>query len=167
MKPEAVHPVQWTNVTIESLSPWMLGCWCGQVCRNSAGTGVVYLPAYRVPIVGYYFAPKSLAAVHETSSSAHADKDVPNTAILRVVTLFLKKKFNATCQNHLNKFISLRKNWEAAGFNTIGRLPIQWLYCKCSLVTELLDLAFWHPDFRTSHRQTIFVGIFQRKNLFV
>jgi hypothetical protein len=81
------------------------------MCRSSAGAGMVYLPAQRVPIPEYYFAPKSLTAVREASSSAHAHKDVPNMEILRVVTLFLEEKFNATnCKNLLNQFTSLLKN---------------------------------------------------------
>jgi hypothetical protein len=111
MKSEAVHPAQWTlPPLLESMSPWMLRCCCGQMCRSSAGARLVYLPAQRVFILEY-FAPKSLAAVREASSSAHADKDVPNTTILRVVTLFFEEKFNAKCcRNILNQFIPLLKN---------------------------------------------------------
>jgi hypothetical protein len=51
-----------------------------------------------------------------------------------------------------------------AGFSMLGRrlsLRTQPLYCKSSLVSALLGVAFGHRDLRTLIRQTSFCGISQ------
>jgi hypothetical protein len=69
-------------LTGESVSLWLLGCCCHQLCRSSLDASMVYSLAECVFILKYYFTLKSFAAVLEALSSAYPGKEVLNETII-------------------------------------------------------------------------------------
>jgi hypothetical protein len=62
---------------------------CSRQWRKScAGANMVYSRAERVFILEHIFASKSFAAVRESFSNAHPDKEVPNTTMHQLITEF-------------------------------------------------------------------------------
>jgi hypothetical protein len=63
-------------VTLESMSPWLLGLYSRQLRKSCAGANMVYSRAERVFILEHYFISKSFAAIREAFSNAYPDNEV-------------------------------------------------------------------------------------------
>jgi hypothetical protein len=76
-------------VTLESRSPWLLGCcWC-QLCKSCAGANTLCSWAECVLVFEHYFVLKSFDDVCEAFSSVYPDKEVSNKkSVHPLVTTF-------------------------------------------------------------------------------
>jgi hypothetical protein len=61
--------------TLESSSPWLLGCFSCQLRKSCADLNMVYSQTEHVFILEHYFTSKLLAVVHEASSNIYPDNN--------------------------------------------------------------------------------------------
>jgi hypothetical protein len=122
--------------------------------KSYAGANIVYSRAERVFVLEHCFPLKSFATVREAFSNVYPDKKVRNKTIIhRLVTKF--RDTGSVCDR---KHVRRR--------TTTGRRPTlrtQLLYCKSSLVSALLGVAFGHRGLQTYPRQTSFCVDFSKK----
>jgi hypothetical protein len=76
------------HMTIESRSPWLLGCCSRHLRKSCAGVNMVYWCAECVIILEKYMAQKSFAVGRQTVSNICPDKEVTNKTIHGLVTKF-------------------------------------------------------------------------------
>jgi hypothetical protein len=91
--------------TLESRSPWLLGCCSHQLRKSCAGVNMVYSRAEHVFILEHFFTSKSFSVVHEAFSNVYLDKEVLNKTTIH----WLVTKFWDTG----SVWVSLRRWWTA------------------------------------------------------
>jgi hypothetical protein len=128
-----------------------------QLRKSCTGVNMVNSRTERVFFLKHCFASTSFDAVREAFSNAYPDKEVPNmTTIHRLVSKF--RDTGSVCDRK-----HVRRRTVLTGETLHNVEETQLLYCKSSLVSAQLGVAFGHGDLHTLPRQTSFCGDFSKK----
>jgi hypothetical protein len=107
-------------------------------------------------VLEHYFASKSFAAIRVAFSIAYPDKKVPKeTTIHRLATTF--RDTGNVCDGKRVRRRAVLKDETLRNVEETMR-KLQLLFCKSSLLSALLGVAFGHRDLQTS-----FCGDFSEK----
>jgi hypothetical protein len=155
-------------VTLESISPWLLGRCSHQLRKSCAGAKKVYSRAECVFILEHNFVSKSFAAVREEFNNVYPDKKVPNKAIHRLATKIRdtgsvcdrkhdRRLTAATCEGLLCWFHHDGETVHTANATVL---------LQESLCERTVGRGLWPPRSSNLTRQNFSVGISQRVSLF-